>query len=388
MHDAVEFKEAEHPRAPDGKFGSKGAAAMPKGMEHLTKGEHKTVSSYCGALLHEGKYSNQQIAQAAQAQFGGKTSAASVAWYKMEAKKSSAGKAVVAKLKTGIKSNDTAIKAAAVSPVPLEKLSAAIDAQAEKSCKTVFVFAYDAHSKKVLVKLSGVPDGLDKQEWVGQALSKKGLTASVVAPWDASKPAPPNVTDITLSNAEATTLKDAAYAKAQVEAKAKQPVTEAREPDEQLSPAIVKSIKGYTDGEYSSLNRLLRQGQPLSSTQATLAANLDKAIAKHRMAQTTTVYRGIREPVKFFGPTVTLGTVVIDNGFISTSKESSTAARFLGLNRSGLVAKITMQKGASAIDVSTLSLHDDESEVLLPRGSMFKVVAINGKEVELEHVQY
>ena len=228
--------------------------------------------------------------------------------------------------------------------------------------------------------------GLISKSGGAQALSKKGLAAFAVSPWDASKPAPPNVTDIALSSAEATTLKDAAYAKAKAEAKAKQPVTEARDSEEKLSPAIVKSIEGYTDGAYGALNSRLRQGQPLSSTQATLAANLDKAIAKHRMAQTTTVYRGIKEPAKFFGPTVLLGTVVIDNGFISTSKASSTAIKFTG--EGGMVAKITVQKGASAIDVSTLSLHSHETEVLLPRGSMFKVVAINGKEVELEYVQH
>ena len=169
--DAVEFKEAEHSRAPDGKFGSKGAAAMPKGMENVTKGSHKQPHSFCSELLKTGKYSDADIAQAAQTLFGSKTSLAAIHWYKKKnALATPAGKAAAAQLKTGIKSNATAIKAATANPVPLEQLSAAIDAQAAKSCQTVFVAAYDVHdalSKKVFIKLSGVPDGLDKQEWGG-----------------------------------------------------------------------------------------------------------------------------------------------------------------------------------------------------------------------------
>ena len=386
-----EFKESEHPRQKDGKFGEKGAGTsvpktMPKGMEHATKGEHKTVSSYCMALVSEGKYSNADIAQAAQVQFGGKTTPACVAWYKMKAKKESPeGIKAAALKKAGVKANNAAIAQAAVKPAPSVKVDAALKAAEVAGSKTMHVSCVDVDGKKVFVKVPGVPDGLDNAESLKGLLADQGYKVQFASKYDPSKPAPPDgYTDVELSPDKIQKAKDAAYAKAQKGAeeakKAKiinAPVTELDEP---LSPDMIKAIKGYTDGSYGSLNRSLRNGQPMSSTEATLAAQLDAAFSRARLAKDTVLYRKMSHPGKFFGPAVTVGTTVVDNGYISTSKSASAW--------SGSVScEIHCKKGARALDVQANSLYSGEEEVMLPRGSMFKVIGVKPDgTVQLDYV--
>ncbi len=144
-----------------------------------------------------------------------------------------------------------------------------------------------------------------------------------------------------------------------------------------------ESLKQYTNGEYRYLNAQLRSGQPLNSSQAQNAYNIDTAIKNSRFTSDAFVYRGIGNITAFFGPQVKVGTTVIDNGYLSTSKKFSTAS---GFSHSGYVARISVKKGSRGIDVSSFSLHSSEAEVVLPRGSMFVVKNIVDKIVECEYV--
>ena len=378
--DAAEFKEAEHPRAPDGKFG-KGSGgvvkpSMPKGMEHAEKIQEKTVAGFAKTLIGEGKWSNQQIAQAAQAKFGGKTSPACIAWYKMKAKQATPeGQKAAAKKKAGIATNSAAIDAAAFKPAPSTVVEAYTKKAEAATNKTVYVSATDAFGVKQFIKLSGVPDGVDNSTDLYDALKKQGLTVNIVGKFDASKPAPPGgYKDVVLPSVDAQAAKDAKYKKA----KANGQFTEL---EESLSPAMLKAVKAYTDGSYSMLNMNLRKGQPMDAAQATLAAQLDEALSKAKMTEDAYVYRGVGNAAeKFFGPTPTVGTVIIDNGYISTAKTPDKAW-------SGAKCKVFVPKGSRARDVESMSLHPGEKEVLLPRGSMFKLTGIDKNGiVELEYV--
>lgn len=376
--DAAEFKESEHPRAPDGKFGSKGTPSMPKGMEHVTKGAHKTVGSFCKALLTENKYSNAQIALASQSIFGGKTSPASVAWYKMKQKQATPeGAKQEAAKKAGVTANKATIAAAAKAPMPLAKMDAELS---KAGMKTVFVKA-TKDGKTEFFKVGNVPDGVDNTVMLNKALGAQGYKIQSTAPFSASKPSAPDLKEMSLDPAIAATLKKEADEKAAAEAKAQKKLTEA---DEVLSEAIKKSIAHYTDGSYSTLNKQLREGQPMDHATATLAAHMDAAIAKSRLTENCTLYRGIAKPQAFFGPNITVGTVVIDNGYLSTSKHASIAVNF---SQGGMLAVIKMQKGDHAIDVAGITYHSAEKEVVLGRGSMFKITGVYGKEVQLEYLR-
>ena len=382
--DADTFKEPDHPRKKDGKFAPKGGGevSMPKGMEHLTKGNHKTVASYCYAALADGngKWSNGQIAQAAQAQFGGHTSAASVAWYKMKAKAATpAGAKAAAAHQAAVKSVSDQVAAAASSPAPQAKVDASIDAAAKASAKTSFIKVLDGVNFKY-IKLSNIPDGLQSDYGaVNDALKLSGISGSVVSvsPFDASKTAPANLQDVALPNGVASKLEEKAYEKNKQQELVTKAVTEF---ETDLAAHLVKSIKSYTDGSFKTLNACLRNGAPMNDSTATLAANIDAALAKAKATTDFTVTRGLDDITKFCGPNPTVGTVLMDNGYVSTSKNPNWNWG------SGMKARISVKKGQRAMDIKSMSLHGSESEVLLPRGSLFKITGVSDEFLELEYM--
>jgi hypothetical protein len=390
----AKFEESKHPRQDDGKFGTKGVSSsvsLPRGMEHVTKGEHKTGTSLMKELLATKKYSDKDVAQACNAVMGTKFGPQMIKFVKDKMwLETPEGKASVAAKKAGIQANSAKIAEAAKAPVAQAKLDAVI-IQAEKAnYKTMYVSAQDSTGKKTFFKV-GVPDGLNTQDTAKKVAEKQGLTFVNFGEFSASKPAPPGgYTDLALPDSEIKAFKDAAYAKAQEAAKlaeeskaASAKINKIATESEELGQDLQTAIKAYTDGSYSKLNAALRAGKPMDAAQATLAAHLDTAIRKSKIKEDITTYRGVKEPAKFFGENVKIGTVIVDNGYISTSKNPSTGHGWSG---DGLVAKIKLPKGSSALDVSPMSLHSSEAEVLLPRGSMFKIVGVSGKTVEIEYV--
>lgn len=362
-------------------------------MEHVSKGEHKTGTSLTEQLLSENKYSDKDIATTVNALMGTSFKQSNINFVKNKMWEATPeGKAAKAAKKTAIAANSNKIAEASKAPMEQKKLDAVLTAAEKPDYKTMYVSAKDSAGKAVYFKVAGVPDGLNNAATMTETMKKKGMTVVNSGPYDPKKPAPASgYTDYTLPDEDVKELKEKAYAKAKADAefaeesklaaaKANKIVTET---EEELSSDIQTSIKHYTNGSYNALNKALRSGQPMSEAQATLAAHLDAAIRKSKISEDTTVYRGIAEPAKFFGSDVKIGTVIVDNGFISTSKNTSTATNFGG---QGLVAKIKLPKGSSAMDVSPLSLHSSEKEVLLPRGSMFKIVGVSGKTVEIEYV--
>ena len=279
--DVENFKEDEHPRQEDGKFGKKSVATLPKGLEHLKKSNFKNVAMLCTSLLSKGGHSNNDIAQAAQALFGGKTSPASVSWYKVQMKKqTAAGKKEVAAKAAGIKANDNAIASAKPATPPV------------KEPETVMFASTGYGGKKY--KISGVPKDLLTKEFASALLEVKGLdsTIAVAAEFNLNSPAsattdlsatPDEVIkakDVLVKNAAKQALEAAKQAAAMSEVQKKKaeaanytqgPVykelvaktakTVAAHPDAQ------KALKSYSNGGYE-VNDYLRKGTPLSALQA------------------------------------------------------------------------------------------------------------------------
>jgi hypothetical protein len=142
-----------------------------------------------------------------------------------------------------------------------------------------------------------------------------------------------------------------------------------------LTHGELDAIHGYTDGEYSGLNHDLREGNSLTGTRLTLAANLDSALAKGDI-KGGIYYRGIdgTRATKMFGPEINIGDSVTDKGFISTSKSQATAHEF---SHGGVILEITADKGMHGMDVTAISsVGNGEKEVILPRGSKFTVTGV------------
>jgi hypothetical protein len=153
-----------------------------------------------------------------------------------------------------------------------------------------------------------------------------------------------------------------------------------------LTSGEISVIEAYTDGAYRALNSALRSGKKLTLDQAVMAKQLDNAIRKSTLSKDYTLRRGITSKgvMAIFGGDVSIGDVVMDNGFMSSSKGE-------GFD-SNIKLVINLPKGSHGLDVQSISAHTSEAEVILPRGSMFKVKSVsksgaNKLKLEVDHVE-
>jgi len=391
-----EFVETKHPRDKDGKFakGSGGGASksLPKGMEHFSGQQYKNASAFIQAALKENlasksnKYNNAQIAEAAQAMFGTKTSPFTVNGYKHAVyNKSPEGQALLAAKKAGVKANNEVIAAAPTSP-------AAVKAAVANVVSGVTMFAsVKKNGVTTFVKLNGVPSNFSG-DMVKQYIKELGYDAYNVSEFNPSKPAPPSVTELTISPEAAEAVQKAAKKKAEAEAaeyakaaaakaEASKPVTKHTSP---ITASEIEVIESYTNGAYGAMNKALRNGTKLSSQEAIRIKQLDQAIAKSVLEKPCTLRRGISatDIASVIGPSPKVGDVVMDNGFMSSSK-----GKGFGGN---IRMTINMPAGAHALDVQKWSNHSSEMEVILPRGSMFEIKSFgkteSGVMLEVDYV--
>jgi phage gp29-like protein len=135
-----------------------------------------------------------------------------------------------------------------------------------------------------------------------------------------------------------------------------------------------KAINAYTDGDYGSLNKALRENKPLDPDNAKRHQLLQEAFAHaQEFPQPAPVSRGytpqsgeeLKAELEKFQASLSTGAPFEQGGYMSTSTK----------NRPGqIVLKIAARK---AIDVVPLSFHPSESEILLNHGSRFVVKKID-----------
>jgi hypothetical protein len=148
-----------------------------------------------------------------------------------------------------------------------------------------------------------------------------------------------------------------------------------------LSDGEKDAIQSYTSSGYHEINGALRAG----SKNDLRIKDLDSALSKSTMPETTTVYRG--------GPidqkAMKVGAIAKDKGYLSGSLDPGYAATYSHrtsletrskLSKSGMEMaswKITVPKGAKAAPLGGTSANRGEGEVLMPRGSKLKVTKID-----------
>jgi hypothetical protein len=140
-----------------------------------------------------------------------------------------------------------------------------------------------------------------------------------------------------------------------------------------LSSGERKALDLYTGDGFERINNTLRQQGGVGAGIKGSVNSLDSAIAKNTLAQDTFVYRGVSKKVLAGAKP---GAVITDKGYPSTSLDFSAAAHFAGIAEGGgVVTRIRVPKGRKAGAVDGLNKkYPDENEVLLPRGTRFKVV--------------
>lgn len=142
-------------------------------------------------------------------------------------------------------------------------------------------------------------------------------------------------------------------------------------------------LRDYLGGGYMTLNQSLRGERPQSYDDEIASANstsplhlrslMDDAIASTPVTTAPmTLWRG-------GGSAPSVGSVVSDPAFVSTSHEEFQAVRF-AKDRGGVLYEITAPAGIHALDVNTAfgksSMWSNEREVILPRDSKFRIISV------------
>lgn len=132
------------------------------------------------------------------------------------------------------------------------------------------------------------------------------------------------------------------------------------------------ALDHWTGQDYQKINGHLRRGDAIDDAGAKDIAGLDDALAHSTTAKELTAYRGLAAPA--WG-SLEPGDTFADKGFVSTS---------LSQSRSHTVT-IDIPKGYHAIHIANEfpMMNAAEDEVLLPRGSRFRVTAKQPNDLHL-----
>ena len=143
-----------------------------------------------------------------------------------------------------------------------------------------------------------------------------------------------------------------------------------------LNPKQADAIEDYVGPSYEEINSLLRSDKWSTSSKQTTIRNITRAIeSAPPTPHDTEVYRGVDAS---FLPSLKVGNEIEDKGFCSTAVDRADAESFAGA--SGGVLHIKVPKGTRAAFIDAVVKYRDEdapseNELLLNRGSRFKVVA-------------
>lgn len=139
------------------------------------------------------------------------------------------------------------------------------------------------------------------------------------------------------------------------------------QPHGTYSDAEVMALGLYTNGEYESLNRALRQEKPLNAGHTMIDQGMSAAFEKSvHSEQVVKTFRGTRGGDSFSG--VAEGKVGHDAAYLSTSRDPQVAKNFGG------TGSISTVFGRSGIDVSDISIEGDEQEILYNKETEMRVL--------------
>lgn len=158
----------------------------------------------------------------------------------------------------------------------------------------------------------------------------------------------------------------------------------------------VAAVRDYTGVGHGLLNDHLRgvknQFTPSPEEHEKKAAGIDEYIARHQITQPVTVYRsvggdvGYRLRQRFDQGKIGPGSTFKDSGFVSTSTDKETEGTSGKNPGRDVTLHIDLRPGDKATDVSGVSEHPDENEVLIGRGTTFRVKSYSDGVAHLEVV--
>lgn len=151
-----------------------------------------------------------------------------------------------------------------------------------------------------------------------------------------------------------------------------------------LSPEMQAIITAYTYGDFFYMNHALRANYPENTSDAELAQRinlLQEALLSSKIPFDTTVFRGVETSISAAEARKMIGQTMVEPGFASTSLDFHTGFEFTGFKEPGntsvrTVYQFHLPKGLSGGYISTMSGNQSEKEMLLPKGSRFRISGV------------
>lgn len=174
---------------------------------------------------------------------------------------------------------------------------------------------------------------------------------------------------------------------------------ETSKPGDPLHPKEFKAFSKYYNGsltddqravcQYYShrgdriMNNSLRGDIPMSGELRARVEKLDEAISRATLTQDVTTYRGVGGDFGRQLQNAKIGDSFVDKGYVSTAAQKEYAQRFVDKAPSnGTMLHVRIPAGRSAAPVP--SNYAEESEMLIGRGSSFRITKIDGNNVHVE----
>ena len=145
-----------------------------------------------------------------------------------------------------------------------------------------------------------------------------------------------------------------------------------------------RAVREYSGGRYRDINHTLRGKDWSYSDTQELTDGLDGAFEHARTTEPMTVRRRLKNATELFGqPGERVGKTFVDPGFTSTTEHDEGGA-FFGQDE----LEIKLPADTPALRLGSLSMNPNEKEILLRRGTRFKVVSDEatpkGRRIALE----
>ena len=160
---------------------------------------------------------------------------------------------------------------------------------------------------------------------------------------------------------------------------------------QKLDTESYEVLGNYAEEEHKRINKQSRGAPPpplkgSSAMEAEYqAAVIEDAIdGAPRIAKPITVYRGVNKEAAMKIDKAEVGSTILDRGFASTSTSETTGRDF---SQAGTpVLRIKLPKGTSAIAMHPFTQFDNEHEILIQRGSRYKITGKSDNYIDLEVV--
>jgi hypothetical protein len=156
-----------------------------------------------------------------------------------------------------------------------------------------------------------------------------------------------------------------------------------------ISQAECSAIADYKQVEYTDINYFLRNGKWYGVDRSDLIEKIRSGLNKLPIFRGT-VYRGVsfEDSPKRYKQYTTVGAVVVDPAFVSSSQDRSIGESFLTDNGDNnfVLMIIESKTGRDIMGIGASGIDESEREVLFMPGTRFKIVSV--KKVRLNIPEY